>query len=138
MRLLFLLLTPTDRDSEFETAELIEVCWFDICGKFDASNLAPKGKYEVVFAVMMREDSQGWEVPVTLKTKFPDGRTEERRESLEDKPKGQWIELKAGEIVTPEKPNGGYEISLSEHSDEYWKRGLIVKGVLVRPALKRD
>ncbi|XP_074568712.1 protein PHLOEM PROTEIN 2-LIKE A1-like [Curcuma longa] len=119
-------------DSEFETAVLKAVCWLDISGKFDTSNLTPKVKYEVVFAVMMSRDSYGWGIPVTLRIKFPDERIEQRKESLEDKPKGQWIELKVCEFVTPQKPNGEVEISLFEHGG-HWKNGLIVKGVLIRP-----
>lgn len=108
------------------------VCWLDIFGKFDTSNLTPKVKYEVVFVVMMSKNSYGWQVPVTLRVKFPDERAEEHSERLEDKPKGQWIELKVCEFVTPPKPNGDVEVSLFRRGGA-WKGGLMVKGAVIRP-----
>ncbi|KAJ6816102.1 protein PHLOEM PROTEIN 2-LIKE A1-like [Iris pallida] len=119
-------------DMEIEAASLLNVCWLEIHGRFDTSLLSPGATYDVSFVVMM-ELGYGWATPVNLRLVLPDGSVQQRRESLLDRPGGQWIELKAGELAARKDQAGQMEFSLYEYEGGQWKRGLIVKGVLVRP-----
>ncbi|KAM7524677.1 hypothetical protein LguiA_014579 [Lonicera macranthoides] len=65
-------------DVFIDVAELLNVCWLDINGKFDTSKLTPGTLYEVVFVVMLRIISYGWEFPVNLRLIFPDGTKQEK------------------------------------------------------------
>ncbi|CAL9123832.1 unnamed protein product, partial [Musa textilis] len=127
---------PTKEAGEVETevAALIDVCWLEIHGKLEMSLLTPAVGYEIFFVVMIsKEDAYGWETPVNLRVKFPDGRVEEHKESLLEKPRGRWIPLMVSMHRTRPEQAGEMEISLLECDSGQWKRGLIVKGVIVRP-----
>ncbi|KAF6156386.1 hypothetical protein GIB67_031507 [Kingdonia uniflora] len=122
--------------SKKQQAELRNVCWLEIHGKFDISNLSPDTMYVVVFVVMLKEISYGWEVPVNVRLTVPEGKTQEHKEALISKPKDQWIELKVGEFKT--SPNnsmnmGEIQFFLYEYEGGNWKRGLLIKGVVIRP-----
>lgn len=117
-----------------EVAELLKVCWLEVHGKFETAKLSPGVMYEVAFVVMMMEDpAHRWEVPVNLKLALPDGNTQERKENLSLKPKGQWIEIPVGRFRTSSESIGEIEFSLFEYEDGNWKRGLVVKGVIIQP-----
>lgn len=119
-------------DMEIEAASLLNVCWLEIHGRFDTSLLSPGATYDVSFVVMM-ELGYGWATPVNLRLTLPDGSVQQRKESLLDRPKGQWMELKAGEFTARKDQAGQMEFSLYEYEGGQWKRGLIVKGVTIRP-----
>ncbi|KAJ8484884.1 hypothetical protein OPV22_017369 [Ensete ventricosum] len=120
---------------EIEVASLKKVCWLEIHGKLEMSRLTPALMYEIVFVVMIsKETAGGWETPVNLRVKFPGGRVEEHKESLLEKPRGRWIALEVCKLKTRPEQAGEMEISLLECESGQWKRGLIVKGVIVRPA----
>ncbi|PWA69710.1 phloem protein 2-A1 [Artemisia annua] len=88
-----------------DVAELLNVCWLDVNGKFEISKLTPGIKYEVVFVVMMKDSAYGWGVPINFSLVLPDGKAKE----------------------------GGFvEFSLYEHGGA-WKNGLLVKGAAIRP-----
>lgn len=116
-----------------DVAELLNVCWLDINGKFDTSKLSPGTLYEVVFVVMLRIISYGWEFPVNLRLVFPDGTRQEKKENLMEKQREKWIEIHAGEFMVEKEMVGFVEFSLSETKILIWKRGLVVKGVVIRP-----
>lgn len=116
-----------------DVAELLNVCWLDINGKFDTSKLSPGTLYEVVFVVMLRIISYGWEFPVNLRLVFPDGTRQEKKENLMEKQREKWIEIHAGEFMVEKERVGFVEFSLSETKILIWKRGLVVKGVVIRP-----
>ncbi|KAI3860066.1 hypothetical protein MKW92_029464 [Papaver armeniacum] len=120
-----------------EVAELLNVCWLEANGKLDISKLTPGVKYDILFVVMLKNSAYGWEAPVNLRLVHPDGKTQQRKENLQVKPKSQWIELHVGEFQTPPQPDDKQEkeiqFSLFEYEDGKWKRGLVIKGVIVRP-----
>ncbi|XP_057510722.1 protein PHLOEM PROTEIN 2-LIKE A1-like [Actinidia eriantha] len=120
-------------DVSIDVAELLNVCWLDIDGKFEGVNLSPGILYEVVFVVMLKDPSYGWEVPVNLRLILPDGNTQQHEENLMQKPRGQWIEIPAGEFSTSPEKIGDIQFSLYEYKGGKWKRGLVVKGVAIRP-----
>ncbi|KAF7114386.1 hypothetical protein RHSIM_RhsimUnG0089300 [Rhododendron simsii] len=116
-----------------DVAELLKVCWLEIQGKFEMVNLSPGTVYEVVFLVMLKDPAFGWEVPVNVRLILPDGTTQQHEENLMEKPRGQWIEIPAGEFRTSSEKIGDIQFSLYECKAGMWKRGLVIKGVAIRP-----
>ncbi|CAI9284390.1 unnamed protein product [Lactuca saligna] len=115
-------------DQEFiDVAELLNVCWLDVAGKFETAKLTPGMKYEVVFMVMLKDPAYGWEVPINVRLVLPDGSKQEHKENMVEKPRSRWFEIPVGEF-TAEAKNGGFiEFSFYEHEAGAWKRGLLVK-----------
>ncbi|KAF9587445.1 hypothetical protein IFM89_002626 [Coptis chinensis] len=116
-----------------DVAELLNVCWLEVHGKFSTSNLSPNTMYEVLFLVKLIDPAYGWEVPVNLRLMLPNGETKEHKESLLTKPRAQWIELQVGEFYTSPDKLGDMEISMFEYEGGTWKKGLVIKGVVIRP-----
>lgn len=112
---------------------LQNVCWLEIHGKLELSHLNPGVNYDVLFEVMLTEPSYGWTTPVNLRLKFPDGTVQEGKEKLQEKPRNQWLELKAGEVKAQPGQKGEVEISLFEYDGGQWKKGLLVKGIKIVP-----
>ncbi|KAL5538914.1 hypothetical protein UlMin_045777 [Ulmus minor] len=120
-------------DELIDTAELLNVCWLEIHGKFETTKLSPGTSYEVVFVVMLKDPAYGWDVPVNVRLVLPDGSKQEHKVNLMEKPRGQWINIPAGEFRTsPEKP-GEIEFSIYEYEGGIWKKGLVIKGVKIQP-----
>ncbi|XP_042520925.1 lectin-like [Macadamia integrifolia] len=120
-------------DVRVDIAELKNVCWLEVRGKFDTSNLSPGVMYEVAFVVMLKEASNGWNAPLNLELALPDGKKQEHKENLQYKPKGQWMELVIGEFWTCQNMDGDIQFSLLEIKGGQWKNGFIIKGVIIRP-----
>ncbi|KAI3899942.1 hypothetical protein MKW92_010889 [Papaver armeniacum] len=122
-------------DAEIEVPELVRVCWLDVHGKIDISKLSPGVNYEVVFVVMFREWSGGWDTPVDLCLILPDGQRPVKKVNLETMPKSQWIEIHVGDFKTPQQPGDEEtEVSFSLLKQELnWKKGLVIEGAIVRP-----
>ncbi|KAJ4977172.1 hypothetical protein NE237_002278 [Protea cynaroides] len=116
-----------------DVAELLDVCWLEVRGTFDTSNLSPGVMYEIAFVVMLREPMYGWEVPVNLQLILPNGEKQEHKECLLSKPREQWIEILVGEFCTSPEKAGDMQFSLFEFEGGQWKKGLVFKGVIIRP-----
>ena len=114
-------------------AELLNVCWLEVNGKFDATKLPPGTLYEVAFVIMLKDPAYGWEVPVNVKLVLPDGTKQESKVNLMEKVRGQWIKIPVGEFRTPLKKQGEIEFSMWEVVGGIWKKGLVVKGVTIQP-----
>ncbi|KAL5731480.1 hypothetical protein ACHQM5_004204 [Ranunculus cassubicifolius] len=114
-------------------AELLNVCWLEIHGKFDTTKLTPKTMYEVLFIVKLHEHAYGWETPVNIRLTLPSGGIIQRKEALMTRPRGEWITLEVGEIYTSPDKMGEMEISMFEYEGGKWKSGLIIKGIVIRP-----
>ncbi|KAI6706242.1 hypothetical protein NL676_009204 [Syzygium grande] len=119
-----------------EMAELLKVCWLEVHSKFDVSNLCQATTYEVVFVIKLASSGDGWEVPVNFRVTLPGGNNQERQENLKEKPREEWIEITAGEVNTLECKEGEMEVSMFETEGGKWKRGLVLRGVLIRPKNK--
>lgn len=116
-----------------DVAELLNVCWLEINVRFETTKLTPRTLYEVVFVIMLKEGAHGWDAPVNLKLLLPNGIKIEHKENLKMKPRNQWIEIPVGEFrILPEKA-GEMKISMYEIEDGNWKKGLVIKGVVIRP-----
>lgn len=116
-----------------EVAELLNVCWLEIHGRFEVSHLTPGVSYDVAFLVKMKPSAYGWNAPVNLRLTEAGGRVQRSMERLAGKPRGECLELKAGELQTVKGSRGEVEVSLFEYEDGAWKSGLIVEGVQVCP-----
>ncbi|KAK6797074.1 hypothetical protein RDI58_004775 [Solanum bulbocastanum] len=115
-------------------AELLDVCWLEIHGRFNTTKLSPGLIYEVVFIVMLKDPAYGWENPVNLRLILPDGSRQGHTENMVEKPREKWIEIPAGEFMTSaDQKNGEIEFSLYEYEGGNWKKGLVIKGAVLRP-----
>ncbi|XP_059625207.1 protein PHLOEM PROTEIN 2-LIKE A1-like [Cornus florida] len=118
-----------------DVAELLNVCWLEVHGKFETVKLSPGVGYEVIFVIMLKDPGDGWEVPVNIRLVLPDGKKQEHKESFKEKARGQWIEIPVGQFeMSPDKV-GEIEFSLYEYEGGKWKRGLAIKGVAIRPKI---
>ncbi|KDP23149.1 hypothetical protein JCGZ_00141 [Jatropha curcas] len=120
-------------DAFVEVAELLNVCWLEIHGKFDTTKLSSIFLYEVAFVIMLKDCAYGWEVPVNTRITLPNGIKQEHKQNLATKPRGRWIEIPVGEFITSPENVGEIEVSLYEYEGGKWKKGLVVKGIIIRP-----
>jgi hypothetical protein len=116
-----------------DAAELLDVCWLEVHGKFETAKLSAGTTYEVAFVIMLKDPAYGWEVPVNVRLILPDGNKQERKENLMKKPRGEWIEIPVGEFVASPEKAGEIEFSIYEYEGGKWKRGLVIKGIVIRP-----
>ncbi|XVE62430.1 hypothetical protein DITRI_Ditri06bG0117500 [Diplodiscus trichospermus] len=126
-------------DENIEVAKLSHVCWLDVTGKIKMSELSPATLYEVVFEVKLTKGAFGWEHPVKLILNLLNGRVQERRISLLQKQRGQWMELYVGNFLTDHKNEETRETEdtrevsfVLQQLDGQWKNGLVVKGAILR------
>ncbi|XP_023754479.1 protein PHLOEM PROTEIN 2-LIKE A1-like isoform X2 [Lactuca sativa] len=120
-------------DVFIDVVELLQVSRLSVESKFDTANLTAGMNYEVVFVMMLKEDSDGWSAPVTFRLDLPNGNKQEHEESLLKKPRSQWFEIQVGEFMVEPKNDGIIKFMLGETNSGGWKRGLVVKGVVIRP-----
>ncbi|KAI3877081.1 hypothetical protein MKX03_027607 [Papaver bracteatum] len=128
--------SAASNNAEIEVPELIQVCLLDVHGTLDMSKLTPGVNYEVVFIVMLRDLSFGWDKPVNLCLVLPDGQRLVKEVVLEAMPKSRWIEIHVGDFETPQQPVDQeklVEFRLSGQDMVTWKSGLVIEGAIVRP-----
>ncbi|KAJ0082921.1 hypothetical protein Patl1_11877 [Pistacia atlantica] len=114
-----------------DVAELLNVCWLEIKVRFETTKLTPRALYKVVFVIMLKEVAYGWDAPVNLRLLLPNGIKIEHKENLKMKPRNQWIEIPVGEFRTLPERAGEMEISMYEIEDLNWKKGLVIKGIVI-------
>ncbi|GMJ14204.1 ArathNictaba 5, phloem protein 2-A1 [Hibiscus trionum] len=119
-------------DVSIEIAELVQVCWLELIGKLHVSKLSPGTLYQVVFIAMLRENASGWRRPLKFRLTLPNGRKIEHEETLENKPRENWIEIATVEFETSFENDGEMEIKINEVTNS-WKAGLVVKGIAILP-----
>lgn len=120
------------RDMEVEVAVLRNVCWLEVTGKFRTVALAPMTKYKIAFVVTMTGSYYHWGVPVTFTVTLPNGKKEERVESLSTVRQQRWEHITICEFVMSPENVGEVTFGLYEHGAN-WKSGLVVKGVSFQP-----
>lgn len=120
-------------DVTVDVAELLDVCWLEIYGKFNTKMLSPGILYEVVFVIKLKDPAYGWEVPVNVSLVLPNGYKQERKENLQTKTREQWIEVPVGEFITSPENVGEIQFGMHEYDGGEWKRGLVIKGIAIRP-----
>ncbi|KAG1347642.1 putative protein PHLOEM PROTEIN 2-LIKE A1 [Cocos nucifera] len=117
---------------DIEVPQMLEVCYLEIKGKFNMSQLTRNAKYEVVFVVMQPESRFGWEHPVTLSLDTPNDKSTSRKSGeLKNMPADEWKELVVGSFTA----SGRGDVTFSMLGDDktHWKKGLVVKYVVIRP-----
>ncbi|XP_008784785.2 F-box protein At2g02240-like isoform X2 [Phoenix dactylifera] len=117
---------------QIDVPELLKVAWLDVRGNFNMSQLTAMTWYEVVMEVKLKEPCQGWALPVTLEICKADGTSTSSQVTLDSMPRNQWHNLVVGnfEATGPRE----VQFSLKETTWGNWKKGLLIKRVLVRPA----
>lgn len=123
----------SETEAETEAVALQNVCWLEVHGKLELSHLTPGVTYEVAFEAMLTDPAYGWSTPVNLQLKLPDGTVQQHKENLLAKPRGEWLQLKVGEVKPQKGQNGEAEISMFEYDGGQWKRGLLIKGIKIIP-----
>ncbi|KAI6691598.1 hypothetical protein NL676_028426 [Syzygium grande] len=126
----------TEKESgnvDVEVAVLIKACWLEIRGKFRTIVLSPMTLYEVSLVALLTESSYGWGVPVKINITLPGALQLECVESLQNKPREEWIDILMGEFMTSTENIGEIRFCIYETSTTNWKHGLVVKGVAFRP-----
>jgi hypothetical protein len=89
--------------------------------------------YEVLLVVMLKDPAYGWESPVNLRLSLQNKIIQEHKENFMEKPRGRWIEIPIGEfMVNPQKVEE-LEVYIYEYEHGIWKRGLVIKGIIIRP-----
>ncbi|XP_021805998.1 protein PHLOEM PROTEIN 2-LIKE A1-like [Prunus avium] len=124
-------------EDNVEVVKLMSVCWVNVRGQFKMSELSAGVVYEIAYKVKLTNGAFGWELPVTVKIRFPDGREQKRQYSLFQKPRGEWIELSGGSFEVKGEENGEVWFDLCQHGG-HWKKGLIIQGIIIKPAEKID
>ncbi|KAJ4955528.1 hypothetical protein NE237_012311 [Protea cynaroides] len=142
---------PSLPESRFsEVAELLRVCWLDIRGKMETQLLSPNTTYVAYMVFKFTDDAYGFENdPVEVSVKLASvGRAEqggvksvylkrhEETEAEREAPKERgdgWMELKMGEFFNERGEDGEVEMSLKEVKVLWWKSGLIIEGIELRP-----
>ncbi|KAL6502215.1 hypothetical protein OROHE_024808 [Orobanche hederae] len=61
-------------DESLAAAELLNICWLELHGKFEIANLSPGTIYEIAFVLKLKDPTYGWEVLVNLRLTLPDGK----------------------------------------------------------------
>ncbi|KAM3730755.1 hypothetical protein ACB098_12G110200 [Castanea mollissima] len=141
-----------------EVAELLDVCWFEICGKMSTSMLSPKTNYAAYLVFKFRSRNYGFDNPPFKASVGTTGGGEAYEKSvcldlgepsLDDqillpeqpqisclKPrKDGWLEIDLGEFFNEGGQDDELQIRLMEVEDGGWKSGLIVEGIEIRPTM---
>jgi hypothetical protein len=136
-------------------ARLKAVCWFDVKGEVACS--LPPGTYTVSWRVSLSADASGWEydaVNFTFSKKQNDTEdisrckcylTRSRSPVVLTQPEptiravgNGWTEYDVGEFVVEGEGNFALKFAMVATSDDYWKTGLSLDGVVIRPKSSVD
>ena len=96
------------------------------------SDLSKGAMYEVVYVVKLTKGADGWELPSTLRLSLPGGEVKERKVSMLEKPRGEWIEFNLASFRARDGEHGEGCFDFWEHGG-YWKNGALVQGAIIRP-----
>lgn len=116
-----------------EVAELIEVCWLEVNGKYAMKKLTGGMNYQVKFVVKLL-DNFNIDTPVSFSLTTPEGCKQEHTENMMEMPRNQIICITAGEFQTPQSNCGCGEVKFTMmNTDSLRKRGMVVIGAVVVP-----
>lgn len=145
-----------------EVAHLLNVCWLEIRGKIDSRALSPRTTYSAYLIYNLIKESSGFQYLkqkasvklganestgfLTLQPAALRPRRGFRRRSrflgMFFPPPGEetaalradgWLEIELGEFFNNEGEDGEVEMCLMEVEGGYWKSGLTIQGIEVRP-----
>lgn len=146
-------------DSRFaEVADLRHVCWLDIRGKIDCRELSSNTTYKAYLIFKLSPDAHGLKFPIQLVSVSLGPQISQQEVCLDpnddedgdwDMNEGHdipadvrvpharndgWMEIEMGEFFSENGDDGEVSMSYREVEILNWKGGLIVEGILVRPA----
>ncbi|XP_010927099.1 uncharacterized protein PHLOEM PROTEIN 2-LIKE A4 [Elaeis guineensis] len=118
-----------------EGAELIQVNWVEVKGTLAADKLSRSTTYEVLYIIKFKDDAFGWHSShITFQVTSPHGQKSKRTVVLEPyrKDSNKWHEIHGGEFSLTSHTG---EVAFSMYGDdsEWWKRGMILGGVIIKP-----
>ncbi|XP_065881594.1 putative F-box protein PP2-B8 isoform X2 [Euphorbia lathyris] len=133
-----------------EIAELRSVCWLEIRGRINSRMLSTTTNYGAYLVYKLKERAHGFEhEPVEafvglvedggnethLRTLYLDEGNGEREdgEIVVKERRDGWLEIELGEFFNKEGEDGDLEMSLKEVKNLHWKRGLLIRGIEIRP-----
>jgi hypothetical protein len=116
-------------------AEYLAASKLEVNGRCPMAKLSTRRAYEIFYVVMLKESARGWIYPVNFRLTLPEGITHYRTENLKDKPRGQWLEILAGEFIVEPNQIGDFEFSLYQDTMD-GSNGLLIGGVTIRPKSK--
>ncbi|KAG0494592.1 hypothetical protein HPP92_005586 [Vanilla planifolia] len=120
-------------------AELIQVNWIEVTGSVNLEkfHLDSSKTYEIVYLVRFKVDAFGWHSsPITFEVTTSDGKKNRRTENLEHHKKDgdQWLEIQGGEFtVDSSNLKGKIAFSMKEVRTDWWKGGIVLEGVKIKP-----
>ncbi|KAK9993799.1 hypothetical protein SO802_023502 [Lithocarpus litseifolius] len=140
-----------------EVAELLDVWWFEICGKMSTSMLSPKTNYAAYLVFKLRSGACGFDDPSFKASVGTIGGGEVYEQSvcldlgepsLDDqillleqphiscpkRRKDGWLEIELGEFFNEGGQDDELQIRLME-VEGVWKSGLIVEGIEFKPTM---
>ncbi|KMS96714.1 hypothetical protein BVRB_8g200190 [Beta vulgaris subsp. vulgaris] len=123
----------TSDHGQISVAQLRNVAWLEVHGRFHTKNLSPGVTYQVAFSIMLEYTCYGWELPVNFRLTLPNGSKQEHKENFKEKPKGEWLRIPVGEFKASPENVGEIEFSLYEYQGGSWKKGLVIKSAIIEP-----
>ncbi|GAU20600.1 hypothetical protein TSUD_33360 [Trifolium subterraneum] len=138
-------------DSRFpEVAQLRDVCWLEIRGIINTIVLSPNTQYAAYAVFKLIESSGFQDRPVELSVVVEGGHSSTRDVCLEPNVEGMlhprveglqrpsvrtdgWLEIEMGEFFNPGIENEEVQMNLMEIQSNWWKSGLLLEGIEVRP-----
>ncbi|PKU76789.1 protein PHLOEM PROTEIN 2-LIKE A2 isoform X1 [Dendrobium catenatum] len=120
-------------------AELIQVNWIEVVSLLDLEKirLDPMKNYEVIYIVKFKVDAFGWHsCPIIFEVSTPDGKKRRRSEILDYYKKNghNWQEIYGGEFsLASSNLMGKVEFSMKEVKTDWWKGGIVLEGIKIRP-----
>jgi hypothetical protein len=130
-----------------EVAELLSVCWLDICGTVPAQLLSPNTNYAAYLVFKLSDDHYGLDCSSKALVKCVGESTTESegkistvyvvppthwRDGRRTRADG-WMEIELGEHYIAEGDDDNVQCGLFETESLNWKGGLIVEGIELRP-----
>ncbi|CAK8572238.1 unnamed protein product [Lathyrus sativus] len=132
-----------------EVAELLDVCWLEFCGTINTIALSPNTEYAAYVVFNMFNPRRFQNSPVELSVFVDGGHSSTKivcfdpnvEESSHNRVEGLqcpnvrsdgWLEIEMGEFFNSGIENEEVQMKVLEN-DSYWKSGLIVEGIEVRP-----
>ncbi|KAF9587450.1 hypothetical protein IFM89_002631, partial [Coptis chinensis] len=122
----------------FETgADLLQVKWIQITRKLDLANmnLSPSTTYEIFYIVKFKVDAFGWHSAPIIFMVLENGNQMKTSEILEPyiNCPDSWHEIPGGQFTVPADKNGLVEFGMLEVATDWWKGGMVLEGVKLKP-----
>lgn len=114
-----------------EVANIRDLSWLKIQASFDTGKLTPGSLYQVSFVIKKDQNVNGWDEKVILQLNCPDGTTQQKYRSFEEIRKDEWIKVRVGTFLVPQKDTKDLEVIMSETISGKSKTGLSVRGVII-------